>query len=92
MNLELICEGDFRIKLSKKKKYSVTIKLNTVSFFFPEEDDQDLEDLILYFPLEMSECFLEVYLSKAAVSLKRRGYLVDLTIDANIRIVEQIDD
>lgn len=92
MNLELICEGDFKIKLSKKKKYSVRVELNTVSFFFPQEDDSDLDDLILYIPLEKSECFLEIYLSKAIVSLKRRGYLVDLSIDANIRIVQEIDD
>lgn len=92
MNLELICEGDFKIKLSKKKKYSIRVELNTVSFFFPPEEEDEIDDLILYIPLVRSDCFLEIYLSKAAISLKRKGYLVDLYIDANLSIVDNIDE
>ena len=91
LNLELICEGAFQIELSDREEFTTCIHLNTVSFFFPEEDDQ-IDHLIMYIPLEMSGLFLEVFFSSSLILIRRDGYLIDLEIHTNINIQEAVFD
>lgn len=90
LNLELVCEGDIQILLSPYKRYSIRVILNTVSFFFPDEDT-DFRELILYIPLEESQFFLEIPLDKGRIKKKRSRQLIDLVIDCHFTPINNIE-